>query len=168
MRDVKGLLYPNGNDDLVGLVYNIEIVDVINYIGNRSMIEPFYSLFLYSKNWNCQIKNISLLQSVILLRNLIINRMSSEKIARQIRKKYKMVTSLVVNYTEGEDHIELLGMRYSGDADNFATENQIRFLSSFNNVDCSKWNLSESNKWFMSACIDIARSYPSQKFKIHV
>lgn len=94
--------------------------------------------------------------------------MEVKEIVEAIRTDYSMIKTLSVNYRNGQDFIELLGMRYQGKNNNFATENQINFLASFNNVSCYKDNLKNANKWFISACINITKKYPTQDFEINV
>lgn len=92
--------------------------------------------------------------------------METNKIVKEIRTDYSMIKTLAVNYENGQEFIELLGMAYEGKKENFATESQINYLSSFNNVTCYKCNLEKANKWFVSACIEIARKYSFQEFEI--
>ena len=94
--------------------------------------------------------------------------METNKIVKEIRTDYSMIKTLAVNYEKGQEFIELLGMPYEGKKENFATESQIKYLSSFNNVTCYKRNLEKTNKWFVSACIEIARKYSAQEFQIIV
>ena len=94
--------------------------------------------------------------------------MSTKEIVKKIMNDYKKVKSLRVNYKAKQDFIEIVGMKYNGKEENFATENQIEFVSSFNNVSCYETNLKNANKWFVSACIEIAKEYPEQKFEINV
>lgn len=94
--------------------------------------------------------------------------MKTNEIVKKIRTDYEKLKSLKVNYEKGQDFIEIVGMRYEGKEENYATTNQISFLYSFDNVSCYEQNLAYANKWFISACIEIARKYPEQKFEINV
>lgn len=94
--------------------------------------------------------------------------MKTKEIVEKIRTDYSMIKTLAVNYEDGDDFIQLLGMRYEGKNDNYPTDGQINFLSSFNNVSCYKNSLKDTNKWFISACIKIAKEYPTQEFDITV
>ena len=96
----------------------------------------------------------------ILLKNL-----TKKQIVKQIRDDYHTIKSLFVNDNDGET-IELLGLRYVGKDENLASSNQISFLASFNNVHCYASDLEQTNKWFVSTCIEIARTYPEQNFDI--
>ena len=96
--------------------------------------------------------------------------MSRKKIAAKISEDYKMVRSLAISVPQYEKYIELIGMEYSGKKeDGFASEKQINFLTSFGNVDYySKKSLAKGNKWFMNACIAIAKDNPNQDFFVKV
>lgn len=96
--------------------------------------------------------------------------MKQLEIAQKVRTDYNMIKSLSVNYYgENFEYIELLGAKYQGkNESNFATESQVDFLLAHYNVDGYKNNLMETNKWFISACINIAKEYPEQKFSINV
>ena len=92
--------------------------------------------------------------------------MKTNEIVDKIRNDYKKINTLAINYEEGQDFIEIIGMKYEGKEENFATSNQINFLLSFNNVSGYETSLKYANKWFASACIEIAKNYPDQKFDI--
>ena len=94
--------------------------------------------------------------------------MKTKEIVEKIRTDYGIIKSLAVNHVSGQDFIELLGMEYKGKNENFATEGQIRFLLSLNNVSCYENQLRNANKWFISACIKIARDFPKQNFNITI
>jgi hypothetical protein len=95
--------------------------------------------------------------------------MSTKKIAAKIREDYKIFKSLAINIPYNDDElIELVGMEYCGKKeDGFASDAQIKFLLSLDNVRTYS-DLSKTNRWFMSACIQIAKDYPEQHFRIKV
>lgn len=89
-----------------------------------------------------------------------------EKIIEEIKKEYEQLKSLSVSSDKANESIILEGVRYRG-AKNRATYSQIDYLISFPNVSYqSKSNLAKANKWFLSACIDIANKYSDYKFNI--
>jgi hypothetical protein len=90
-----------------------------------------------------------------------------KKIVEEIKKDYGKLKSLSAVADEVNNCIILAGARYRGDAINKATYSQIDYLISFSNVTYqSKSNLSKGNKWFLSACIDIVKKYPSYDFNV--
>lgn len=94
--------------------------------------------------------------------------MDKEEIIEEIRKDYEKMKTLFVNDNKNGDCIDLFGLKYEGNPMNLAANNQKEILRSFSNTVCRFKNLKNANKWFMSACIDIAKKYPSQKFNIKV
>ena len=96
--------------------------------------------------------------------------MNIKEIANKIREDYRKVNSLAVNYRDGDEVIEIVGMMYEGKEENFASEAQIKFLLALNNIEqvSDALSLRKTNKWFLSACIQIAKEYPDQPFIIEV
>lgn len=95
--------------------------------------------------------------------------MKATEIVDKIRKDYAMIGSLaVMDFNEEHDvDIALLCMRYDGKKDILATDAQISFLECFKNVEyCG--DLYATNRYALSACIQIAKDYPSQLFHIEV
>ena len=91
-----------------------------------------------------------------------------KKIISEIEKDYENLKSLTVKSDEVNERIILEGVRYRGFA-NGASQSQIDYIISFPNVDYqSKSNLRKSNKWFLSACIDIAKKYPNTNFFVEL
>ena len=89
-----------------------------------------------------------------------------EKILEEIKNDYAKLTSLSVVYDEDENVINLNGKRYKG-LKGEPSEAQINYLRSFDNVQTvSKSDLRKGNKWFISACINIAKKYPDVNFKV--
>jgi hypothetical protein len=95
--------------------------------------------------------------------------MSTKEIADKIREDYRIVTSLAVKIPyRHPELIELLGMVYEGKKENaLPSDAQINFLLSLGNVR-SYSDLSKTNKWVISACIQIAKDYPDQEFRVTV
>ena len=96
--------------------------------------------------------------------------MNTKEIVNKIREDYRKVNSLAVNYMEGDECIEIVGMKYEGKKEeNFASEAQIKFLKALNNIKISYVEeVKQTNKWFLSACIQIAKEYPDQPSSIVV
>ena len=89
-----------------------------------------------------------------------------EKIIEEIKKEYEHLKSLSVSSNKANESIILEGVRYRGTT-NRATYSQINYLISFPNVSYhSKSNLAKANKWFLSACIDIAKKYSDYNFSV--
>ena len=84
----------------------------------------------------------------------------------KIESDYKQLKSLSV-YEKG-DGISLVGARYrNGNSNNKATLAQVTYLMGLDNVEArSRSNLLKGNKWFISACISIAKDYPDTKFYV--
>ena len=95
--------------------------------------------------------------------------MKAIEIVEKIRKEYGHIRSLaIMDFNEKTDiEIVLLCMKYEGDKDILATDGQIRFIEAFKNVETAG-GLSETNKYALSACIQIAKDYPYQMFYIEV
>lgn len=93
--------------------------------------------------------------------------MNTKEIAKKIRNDYRIIKSLGIKYV-GVDYIDIVGMEYDGKKENFATDKQINFLLSLSNVSSYRNNLEKANKWFVSACIEIAKDYPECTFEISV
>lgn len=64
--------------------------------------------------------------------------MKTNEIVKKIRTDYEKLKSLKVNYEKGQDFIEIVGMRYEGKEENYATTNQISFLYSFDKAITSQ------------------------------
>jgi hypothetical protein len=89
-----------------------------------------------------------------------------KNVIEEIKKDYEELKSLSVSLDDANDCIIIKGVRYRG-CYNRATYSQINYLVSYPNVSYqSKSNLSKGNKWFLSACIDIVKKYPSYNFII--
>lgn len=90
----------------------------------------------------------------------------TEQMANKIKEDYSQLTSLSVNYDE--EAIYLHGVRYRGEKGQ-PTMAQVRYLQSFKNVTTqSTSNLLKANKWFISACIDIAKNNPDFEFVVRM
>ena len=89
-----------------------------------------------------------------------------KEIIEKIKSDYQQLKSLSVS--EDGDGILLKGARYrAGNSSNKATLAQVDYLMGMDNVDTrSRSNLLKGNKWFMSACISIAKNYPNTKFYV--
>lgn len=84
-----------------------------------------------------------------------------KNLVKKIKEEYSKLSSLDVS-VEG-DCIKLTGLRVGMPP----SEAQLKYLISFDNVDYySKSDLRKGNKWFISACINIAKNYPDTNFKI--
>lgn len=87
-----------------------------------------------------------------------------KEIIEKIKSDYQQLKSLSVS-VDG-DGILLKGVRYSSNKNN-ATMAQVNYLMGMDNVDArSRSNLLKGNKWFLSACISIAKNYPNTKFYV--
>ena len=87
-----------------------------------------------------------------------------KEIIEKIKSDYQQLKSLSV--IEGDGVIYLEGARYRSNKNN-ATLAQVNYLMGLENVDTrSRSNLLKGNKWFMSACISIAKNYPNTKFYV--
>jgi hypothetical protein len=87
-----------------------------------------------------------------------------KEIIERLKSDYAKLKSLTIK--EGDGCILLSGVRYKGYS-NAATIAQVRYLQGMDNVDYySTSNLMKGNKWFMSACIEIAKAYPETNFKV--
>ncbi len=87
-----------------------------------------------------------------------------KEIIEKIKSDYQQLKSLSVS--EDGDGILLKGARYSSNKNN-ATMAQVNYLMGMDNVDArSRSNLLKGNKWFLSACISIAKNYPNTKFYV--
>lgn len=87
-----------------------------------------------------------------------------KEIIEKIKSDYQQLKSLSVS--EDGDGILLKGVRYRSNKNN-ATLAQVNYLMGMDNVDArSRSNLLKGNKWFMSACISIAKDYPNTKFYV--
>ena len=87
-----------------------------------------------------------------------------KEIIEKIKSDYQQLKSLSVS-ADG-DGILLKGVRYSSNKNN-ATMAQVNYLMGMDNVDArSRSNLLKGNKWFLSACISIAKDYPTTKFYV--
>jgi hypothetical protein len=87
-----------------------------------------------------------------------------KEIIEKIKSDYQQLKSLSVS--EDGDGILLKGVRYRSNKNN-ATLTQVNYLMGMDNVDArSRSNLLKGNKWFMSACISIAKNYPNTKFYV--
>lgn len=87
-----------------------------------------------------------------------------KEIIEKIKSDYQQLKSLSVS--EDGDGILLKGVRYSSNKNN-ATMAQVNYLMGMDNVDArSRSNLLKGNKWFLSACISIAKDYPTTKFYV--
>ena len=87
-----------------------------------------------------------------------------KEIIEKIKSDYQQLKSLSVS--KDGDGILLKGVRYSSNKNN-ATMAQVNYLMGMDNVDArSRSNLLKGNKWFMSACISIAKNYPNTKFYV--
>ena len=89
-----------------------------------------------------------------------------KELVEKIENDYKQLKSLSVS--EDGDGILLKGARYrAGNINNKATLAQVTYLMGMDNVDArSRSNLLKGNKWFISACISIAKDYPDTKFYV--
>ena len=89
-----------------------------------------------------------------------------KELVEKIENDYKQLKSLSV-YEKG-DGISLAGARYrAGNINNKATLAQVDYLMRLDNVAArSRSNLLKANKWFISACITIAKDYPDIKFYV--
>jgi hypothetical protein len=84
----------------------------------------------------------------------------------KIKSDYQQLKSLSVS--EESDGILLKGVRYRSNKNN-ATLAQVDYLMGLDNVEArSRSNLLKANKWFMSACITIAKNYPDTKFYVYL
>ena len=84
----------------------------------------------------------------------------------KIKSDYQQLKSLSVS--EESDGILLKGVRYRSNKNN-ATLAQVDYLMGLDNVEArSRSNLLKANKWFMSACISIAKNYPETKFYVYL
>ena len=87
-----------------------------------------------------------------------------KKIIETIKYDYSKMKSLSIR--ENDNCIYLDGVRYRG-CDNACTMAQVRYLQGMKNVDYqSTSNLMKANKWFISACITIAKTYPEVNFYV--
>lgn len=87
-----------------------------------------------------------------------------KEIIEKIKSDYQQLKSLSVS--EDGDGILLKGARYSSNK-NKATLAQVDYLMGMDNVDArSRSNLLKGNKWFLSACISIAKDNPNTKFYV--
>ena len=87
-----------------------------------------------------------------------------KEIIEKIKSDYQQLKSLSVS--EDGDGILLKGARYSSNKNN-ATMAQVNYLMGMDNVDArSRSNLLKGNKWFLSACISIAKDNPNTKFYV--
>ena len=94
--------------------------------------------------------------------------MNNEKLVEKIESDYQKLKSL--SASEESDGILLKGVRYrAGNSSNKATLAQVDYLMGFNNVESrSRSNLLKGNKWFISACITIAKDHPETKFYVYL
>jgi hypothetical protein len=89
-----------------------------------------------------------------------------KEIIEKIESDYQQLKSLSVS--EESDGILLKGVRYRSNKNN-ATLAQVDYLMGLGNVEArSRSNLLKANKWFMSACISIAKDYPETKFYVYL
>lgn len=89
-----------------------------------------------------------------------------KEIIEKIESDYQQLKSLSVS--EESDGILLKGVRYRSNKNN-ATLAQVDYLMGLDNVEArSRSNLLKANKWFMSACISIAKNYPETKFYVYL
>lgn len=89
-----------------------------------------------------------------------------KEIIEKIESDYQQLKSLSVS--EESDGILLKGVRYRSNKNN-ATLAQVDYLMGLDNVEArSRSNLLKGNKWFMSACISIAKDYPETKFYVYL
>lgn len=83
--------------------------------------------------------------------------MTKEELIVKLNEDYKQLTSLSIYSGDEEKSVRLVGARYRGDK-NGATLAQVRYLQGLANVIArSTSNLLKANKWFISACIKIAK-----------
>lgn len=97
-----------------------------------------------------------------------MGKMDKKEVMDKIRERYKKMRTLAVKDYGDDNTIEIVGMEYKGKQENYPTESQIYFLLSLGNTFGYKDNLLRGNRWFISACIDIAKDYPYQEFRINV
>ena len=94
--------------------------------------------------------------------------LENECLIEKLKEDYKNLKSMRIDYDEDEDRIKLVGVRYRSYKNN-ATLAQVRYLQGFDNVKSySTSNLLKANKWFMSACITIAKENPSVNFIVYL
>jgi len=87
-----------------------------------------------------------------------------KEIIEKIKSDYQQLKSLSVS--EDGDGILLKGARYRA-GNNKATLAQVDYLMGMDNVESrSRSNLLKGNKWFLSACISIAKDHPETKFYV--
>lgn len=90
--------------------------------------------------------------------------METKNIIDEIKNQYSNLKSLTV--IDNEEYITLKGARYRY-GNNHATSAQIDYVENLDNVDYqSTSNLMKGNKWFMSACISIAKRYENVEFYV--
>lgn len=92
---------------------------------------------------------------------------TTKGIIDEIIETHKMVESLDVFYDYDTGAIKLAGFPYRGAKTNLAEESCIKHLLMFENVH-TNCDLSKTNKWFISNCINIVRNHRDQKFEIVV
>ena len=86
-----------------------------------------------------------------------------ENIIKEIESDYSKLASLTASADDDNNVINLVGLR----AGMSPSEAQIKYLISLPNVDYfSKSDIRKGNKWFVSACINIAKKYPDTNFKV--
>ena len=91
-----------------------------------------------------------------------------KSIINEIKSEYAKLKSMTVVADEENNVIRLIGCRHCS-YDNKATSAQIKYLKSFDNISYrSTSNLMKTNKWFMSACISIAKKYEDVDFTVVV
>lgn len=92
--------------------------------------------------------------------------MKKEVLIEKLKNDYKKLTSMSIYSGDGEKSVVLEGCRYRSNK-NCATMPQVRYLEGFDNVDYqSTSNLLKANKWFMSACITIAKENSDFNFRV--
>lgn len=92
---------------------------------------------------------------------------TTKSVIDEIIETHKMVESLDVFYNKDTGAIKLAGFPYRGAKNNLAEESCIKHLLMFENVH-TNCDLSKTNKWFISNCINIVRNHRDQKFEIVV
>ena len=86
-----------------------------------------------------------------------------ENIIKEIESDYSNLASLTASADDDNNVINLEGLRVGTSP----SEAQIKYLISLPNVDYfSKSDIRKGNKWFVSACINIAKKYPDTNFKV--
>ena len=91
-----------------------------------------------------------------------------ENVVVEIENDYSELKSLSVSVSDDGEKIVLSCPRYKGlkGEPSFA---QVRYLRGFANVQSqSNSNLMKANKWFLSACINIAKKYEDINFIINI